>query len=219
MNDHAPDLDELAHALAAGPKLNVGEQHLAVALYRVLAERRPVSVATLAERSGLEESAVGERLAAWAAVFRDEHGDVIAFWGLALPEMSHRYVTGGRKLHTWCAWDTLFITPILGRVAEVASSCPVTGRPVVLTVGPESVRRADPAEAVVSFLSPQQPWGDDVLTFCHYVLMFASGEAGARWVDDHPGTFLVSLDDAFELGRRVNALRFGPALATPGAAA
>ncbi|MFN2505769.1 MAG: organomercurial lyase [Acidimicrobiales bacterium] len=127
---------------------------------------------------------------------------------------------GGHELSTWCAWDTLFITPILGRVAEVASSCPVTGRPVALTVGPEGVRRADPAETVVSFLSPKQPWGDDVISsFCHYVLFFASPEAGARWVHDHPGTFLLSLDDAFELGRRANALRFGPALAAAGAAA
>lgn len=42
------------------------------------------------------------------------------------------------------------------------------------------MRRADRAETVVSFLSPQQPWGDDGLTsFCHYMLFFASGEAGA----------------------------------------
>ena len=47
----------------------------------------------------------------------------------------------------------------------------------------------------------------------HYVLFFTAAEAGpARWVGVHPGTFLLSLADAFELGRRFNALRLGPAL-------
>lgn len=105
-------------------------------------------------------------------------------------------------------------------MAEVSSSCPVTGRPVLLSVGPEGVRRVEPAETVVSFLSPQQPWADDVITsFCHYVLFFASPEAGSRWVGENPGTFLLGLADAFEVGRRFNTLRLGAELGAgePGA--
>lgn len=72
------------------------------------------------------------------------------------------------------------------------------------------MRRADPADAVVSFLSPDEPWADDVITsFCHYVLFFSSPEAGARWVAEHPGTFVLTLTEAFELGRRVDLYRFG----------
>ena len=102
-------------------------------------------------------------------------------WGLALSETAHGYATDGRQLYTWCAWDTLFITPILDQVAEVRSSCPVTGRPVSLTVGPEGLRRVEPPETVVSFLSPQQPWADDVITtFCHGVaFLWRDGEQRA----------------------------------------
>jgi len=47
----------------------------------------------------------------------------------------------------------------------------------------EYVRRVDPPETVVSFLSPQRPWADDVITtLCHYVLFFASPEAGRQWM-------------------------------------
>ncbi len=208
------DLDgPAAAAAAAGPELDRMSQQVAVALYRALGEGHSISVAALAGRCGLGEAEVAETLRGWPGVFRDDAGDVIGFWGLAFPEMAHGYSVGGRKLHAWCAWDALFITPILGQVAEVASRCPVTGRSVSLVVGPEGVREAEPATTVVSFLSPRASWADDVVTsFCHYVLFFAAPEAGAAWVDEHPGTFLLSLPDAFELGRRFNGLRLGAAL-------
>lgn len=220
MSEYMVDLGDLAAAIGASPRLDRTEQDLAVSLYRALAQGRPVSVASLAQRSGLGESPVAATLAAWPGVYLDDVGSVVGFWGLALSETAHGYATGGRQLYTWCAWDTLFITPILDQVAEVSSSCPVTGRPVALTVGPEGVRRVEPPETAVSFLSPQQPWADDVITtFCHYVLFFASPEAGRRWVDGHPGTFLLNPADAFELGRRFNALRLGQAMGAgePGA--
>ncbi|HSH59875.1 MAG TPA: organomercurial lyase [Acidimicrobiales bacterium] len=208
------DLDELAAAVvAACPELDRRGQHLTVEMYRTLAEGAPVSARTLARRCELDEPQVAETLGRWPGVFRDDAGDVVGFWGLALAETAHGYTVVGRQLHAWCAWDTLFITPILGQVAEVRSRCPVTRGPVSLVVGPEGLREAEPATAVVSFLSPRRPWGDDVVTsFCHYVLFFASPEAGATWVDEHPGTFLLSLDQGFELGRRFNGLRLGAAL-------
>lgn len=210
----APTLDQLVATMSeVFPKLDEDEQLLAVTLYRSLAEGRPVSLNNLAERSGLSAAQVGDALATWPGVFRDESQSVVGFWGLALPEMAHRYRVGGRQLYTWCAWDTLFITPILDQVAEVESRCPVTGGQVTLTVAPQGIRAVEPVDTVVSFLSPRERVADDVITtFCHYVLFFASADAGTRWTHDHPGTFLLSLDDAFELGRRSNRLRFGAAL-------
>ena len=65
----------------------------------------------------------------------------------------------------------------------------------------------------MSFLSPQQPWDDDLIaSFCCFAQFFASPEAGSRWVGEHPGTFLLSLADAFEVGRRFNVRRLGAAL-------
>ncbi len=144
MSQDTADLDDLAAAVGASPTLDGIDQQLAVALYRALAEGRPVPVAVLAERSGIGESRVAATLAGWPGVFFDDDGRVIGFWGLTLSETAHGYAIGGRQLSTWCAWDTLFITPILDQLAEVSSSCPVTGRPVSLTVGPEACDESNP---------------------------------------------------------------------------
>jgi hypothetical protein len=46
---------------------------------------------------------------------------------------------------------------------------------------------------------------DVMSNFCRYVFFFSSVEAGGRWIAEHPGTFLVSLADAFELAAQKNA--------------
>jgi alkylmercury lyase len=61
---------------------------------------------------------------------------------------------------------------------------------------------------------PTRPWDEDVIrSFCHHVLYLAAEEAGRRWMATHPGTFLLSVEQAFEVGRRFNLGRFGAALA------
>jgi hypothetical protein len=35
-----------------------------------------------------------------------------------------------------------------------------------------------------------------VQSFCHYVWFFASAESGRRWVEEHPGTFLLDVEEA-----------------------
>jgi Alkylmercury lyase len=40
----------------------------------------------------------------------------------------------------------------------------------------------------------------------------ASGQVGQRWVAEHPGAFLLSVQDAFQLGRQTNRLLFGAGL-------
>jgi len=63
--------------------------------------------------------------------------------------------------------------------------------------------------SVVSFLLPDRAFDADVIqSFCHFVYFFASREAGEAWTSEHPGTFLLSLEEAFELGRLVNAMNF-----------
>ena len=211
----APTVDALIQALhSASRPLDAAGQRLAVALYRTLAKGRPVAATELASRTDRSVQEVTATLDGWPNVFYDQHRQVIAFWGLALPEMPHRIQVASRVLHAWCAWDPLFIAPLLGEPARVASTCPVTAQPVSLTVTPNGVGDVCPPEAVVSFLVPTKPWDEDVIrSFCHYVRYFAAEEAGRRWMATHPGTFLLSVEQAFEVGRRFNQGRFGAALA------
>jgi alkylmercury lyase len=207
-------LDELAAALiAASPELDPAGQRLAVTVYRSLAEGEPVSERDLVERTGIAAGDVDRMLDAWPGVFRDHAGRVIGFWGLCLPETVHRFRISGRELHTWCAWDTLFLAPLLDAVAEVRSRCPDSGQDISLIVAPGGIRTVDPAPTVLSFLRPERKWADDIITtFCHHVLFLDSPDAGARWLSDRPKGFLLDLDDGFELGRRVIQARFGDAL-------
>ncbi|MEX2538533.1 MAG: organomercurial lyase [Actinomycetota bacterium] len=121
----------------------------------------------------------------------------------ALAETPHRFEIDGRTLYTWCAADPLFLAPLLGTSARVISRCPVTSEIVTLTVSEEGVFDIVPPGAVLSFIQPDGCFGDDVIErFCHYIHLFASQDAANTWVAEHAETFVLPIDEAFELGRR-----------------
>lgn len=127
---------------------------------------------------------------------------MIGFWGLSVAEIPpHEITLDGHKLWAWCAWDTLFLPRRLGASLDVQSVCPVTGRTISLRVSPNAVESVEPEDVVVSFLEPSRPFDADVIgSFCHYVHFFANRGAGEKWTSEHPGTFLFSLGEAFEIG-------------------
>ncbi len=64
---------------------------------------------------------------------------------------------------------------------------------------------------MLSFLLPDaEDLNQDVRgNFCAHVHFFASQQAGAAWIEGHDGTFLLTLEQAFDLGKRKNAAQFG----------
>jgi len=52
-----------------------------------------------------------------------------------------------------------------------------------------------------------------VANFCHYVHFFHSSKAGENWISEHPGTFLLSIADAYDLDKGKNAAQYKEALA------
>ena len=208
---------EVAQKVAAAfPKLSAPEQKIALGLYRLLAEGEPVSSDRLAQHLDLSTNLVREVLNSWPAVYFDDEKNVIGFWGLAVQEMPHRFKVDGRQLYTWCAWDSLFIPELLGKTAEVESTCPVSGEIISLTVSPRRVKNFSPDSAVVSFLNPTTSFDMNVIAgFCHYVLFFSSEESGNKWIANHRDTFLLTLDEAHEIGRVTNKATFGAALKEP----
>ena len=210
-------VDELADALLrAMPDLDPAGERLAIALHRLLAEGSPVGAAELAEATGICEPDVADLLGQWPGVFTDHDGRVAGFWGQAIGELTpaHRLEVGGRAAYGWCAFDTLFLPGRLGQVAQVTSTCPVTGEEIRLTVGPEKLIDTSHPGAVVSFLLPDGPFSADVVqSFCHFVRFFASRQAGEQWTAEHPGTFVLTLSEAFELAVVGNRRMFPNALA------
>ena len=203
------------------PRLSPTEQQVSVTLYRLLAQGRPVARQTLAKQVGLSVAQVGTVLDAWYGVFYDDAGEIIGYWGLALGKMNHRLRINGQALYAWCAWDTLFLPQIIGAVAKVESTCPVSGDTIRLTVAPTGIEAASPAAAVISFVTPQQSELKEnvLLNFCHYVHFFRSVEAATTWLEKHSGTRLLTLDEAWALGSEKNAAQYGALLDSWGTAA
>ncbi len=213
MNENA-EIHRLADAFVAlFPSLEGESRRAAVQIYRLLAKGEPVEPADVAAAAGLPPERVREILADWPGVYYEDDR-IIGFWGLTpRPSSQHLFQVDGRTLYTWCAWDTLFIPQILGKTAQVETPCPVTGETIRLTVTPERVERTAPESAVMSILDPPENILEDIVSkFCHYVFFFASTDAGGQWTDENPGTRLMSIPDAFELGRLKNLRRFGDAL-------
>lgn len=188
---------------------------MALAVHRILAQGQPVPDYAIAAATRLDIFDVREEMSDWPGVLRNDAGRIVGFWGLALGETPHVLEVDGVKLYAWCAWDALFLPELLGKAAKVRSQCAVAGTPIALEVGPDGVTPSE-SEVVVSFVDPDgcDVEGDRVIsTFCHHILFFSSREEGAAWAKERgEGTFLLSLEEAFALGRACNSLRYGDAL-------
>jgi len=215
------DLEGVSKALLrALPKFSVEEQRLGLALYRQLARGQPVPLESMAAAVGLSAEAVATLVnqdPLRALIHRDDRDRVAGFAGLAVLPMHHRFTAGGSQLYTWCAWDSLFLPELLEKRALVESACPETGTLISVRVAPDRIDTVEPSGAVVSFLLPDAAslrtnTMNVVTSFCHYIFFLASAEAGARWTARHPGTFVLTVDQAFELAKRANATTFGAAL-------
>ena len=179
---------------------------LAGALLRLLAQGRPVTPAMLATAAGRDVDDVEAQLTRWPNVERSADTAVVGFSGLTLRPTAHSFEVDGVQLHTWCAWDTLFLPAMLGATARVRSKCPVTGGRVELVVAPRSVEHADPPDLHVSFPPPATTNTADITgTFCGHVYFLAGPDAARTWRQAHPGGDTLDLAAAFELGCRTVA--------------
>ncbi len=221
-HNDAPDVDRYVEALArALPSFNAEEQRAALALYHQLAKGQPVGLEQFALALNVPAGQAKELLERGpikSLIYSDEQGRVVGFGGLAVAPMHHKFSVNGHALWTWCAWDSLFIPELLGETAHVESPDPETGEVVRLEVAPNGVIAVEPDSAVVSFLKADSSAfaesADSIIAkFCHFVFFFATRKSGQRWVANHPGTFLYTLDDALRLARRLNARSFGLELA------
>ena len=195
------------------PKLRPTHKRIAVKLYRLLAEGRPVPQSRLAEALHISERAVRGALSQLPFVFYDKRKEVIQFGGLTLRKTPHSFRVDSQTLYTWCAWDSLFVPAILGKTAYVVSTDPTTLQKISLVVSPERVLQVNPVSTVVSFLAPDKGFDAYVIqSFCHFVHFFGSRESGNQWSTKHEGTVLLSVDEAFDLGRLINNRTFGKAL-------
>ena len=212
-----PDIDSVAAIfIDAFPRLNADQRRLALTLYRLLARGAPVSAEKLAKESRLPVELALDSLARWPGVFYDNGHAVIGFWGIAIQETTHHLEIAGGSAYAWCAWDALFIPGLLGMPARVTSTCVETGAAIELEISGNGIESRRAPGTMISFSVPA--YADLKMnvtaSFCHFVRFLRDHGAGERWIARHDGTFLLSLDQASDLGNKVNRARFRDALYT-----
>ena len=211
MKTTQPTLQEVAARLEEVlPPYPSETQPVTAQLYRLLAEGQPVSPQRVTDSLALPAVSVDEVLHQFGSrITYDDAGQIVAFGGLSLHPTAHRFAVNGRLLYAWCAWDTLFLPAILKQTARVESTCPVTDTPIRLLVTPEAVTHCDPASTMLSYVIPESAaCREDVVgNFCCHVQFFCSAEAGTTWIASYEGSFLLSVEEAYELGRQRVATR------------
>jgi alkylmercury lyase len=205
MQETRSTFQELAAAcVSAFPPFDDREQRIATETYRALAAGRPVRVEQIAQSVDALPDVVRDTLARWnSLVHYDREARVVAFIGLGLSPTAHCFEVDQRTLYTWCAWDTLFIPRVLGKAANVESKCPVTGRVIRLVSTPDGVRDLEPGETMVSFVTPEraQVETDVISSFCCHVHFLSSADDAALWTSQHDRSLVVSVEEAWLLGR------------------
>ena len=198
-------------------RVDIQSQRALLTLYRLIAGGEPVSVERLAVKLGLDVNAVRNLLGRLPpSTFQyDEPGRIIGFGGLSQSPTRHRFAVGGRGLYTWCAFDGLFLPELLDSAAHIATACPVTRADIRLTVTPDGVEKTDPDGVVMSFVMPETAGyrADLRGTFCRFVNFFASDQAAAAWLSENAGAAILSLAEAYALGRIRNETGFKDILA------
>jgi alkylmercury lyase len=213
---HKMDIQALANRVnATFPPLSERGRRIAIATHRILAQGKPVPDYAIAAATGLDVHDVKAEMKDWSSINWDDHGRIVGFLGLSLSGTLHQFEVGGVELCTWCAWDTLFLPELLGQSATVRSPCGQTGEMIELQVTPDQVSSSHP-ELVLSFVDPDSGCveGDQIVsTFCCHIHFFKNRETGEAWkAEQGDETLILALDEAFELARTSNLLRYGTAL-------
>jgi alkylmercury lyase len=201
MLGHNADLRDLANrALRSRRPLGPTARRLLRVGYRALVEGEPVSLERLAGLAGLSIGELADLLAGLPGFSRyDSEGRVVGLLGLSAHCSLHRFDAVGRVVSTWCAWDSLFIPRVLGMRARVASHCPITKRLIQLVVAPDGVHDSSPSDVTVSYVIGGEP--GVIGACCPDIHFLGSARAANVWLTSHPEGLVLTLDEAWELGR------------------
>ena len=166
-------------------------------IVRLLARGAPVALEDLAGASGQSLERVSQVLHRQPGTDWTDDGRLAGF-GLTLHPTNFGFEVDGRRLFTWCATDTLLFTLVLGQPAVATSTCPATGAPIRVQLGPDGVRSVSPVDAVVTQRRLPGLKIDVRADACDHGSFFASIEAAGEWAAFHPDGEVLSVVEAFD---------------------
>ncbi len=139
-----------------------------------------------------------------SSVKLDEQGQIVGA-GLSLRPTRHRLWIEGRVLYAWCALDALMYPPLLGVTARVETQCATSATALHMQVSNNGVQDVTPTEVVVSVVTPERKCGIRQ-EFCHHVHFFRSASDAQPWLELRPGALLLSVTEAYLLGRELTGV-------------
>lgn len=175
---------------------------------RLLSNGKPVTPQGIGEAIGTSRHEAAKFLRKLPNAELDARGNLVGM-GLTLNPTPHKFIVNNRTLYTWCALDALIFPALIDKPAHVESPCPVTGSKVMVDVSPNKVIHLHPSRAMVSLVIPDDHELDVRQAFCENVHFFYSSVAGSQWLVKHPNGVIVSVREAFEVGRMVVAKLLG----------
>src|SRR2546421_3441203 len=175
---HHPALEIIAERLSE--QLRCEQEDLCRPIVQQVTRGKPVTPASLRASLQVSQDELEQRLAKLPPdVEVDRAGNIVGL-GVTLVPTSHHIQLGGRVLYTWCAFDTVLLPPQLDVEAQVQSTCPVTGQPILFVATPEGIiRDLSPASGVMSLVVPTQCSDCTRATFCQQSLFFQSERAAS----------------------------------------
>jgi alkylmercury lyase len=196
-------LPELAACITAPMRTTGGRAFLEIIppTLDLLARGKPASPEEIAATSAKSPEEVRAALERFPSAEWDEQGRVVGL-GLTLQLTPHRLELEGRTLFAWCALDALLFPILLERPASIESPCRGTGELVHIEATSAGIEVVEPPSAVVSIVAAR-----DLANFrrvsCNNAHFFSSPEAASRWLEKHPEATILSVEDAFRLGRLI----------------
>jgi len=197
------ELQELAARITAPMRTTGGRAFLEIIppTLDLLARGKPASPEGITAASAKSPEEVRAALDRFPSAEWDEQGRVVGL-GLTLQLTPHRLGLEGRTLFAWCALDSLLFPILLERPASIESPCRGTGELVHIEVTSAGIEVVEPTGAVVSIVAAR-----DLANFrrvsCNNAHFFSSPEAASCWLEKHPEATILSVEDAFRLGRLI----------------
>jgi len=191
--------------IQAFPSVDKTGQQQAMQLYQLLAEGSSVSIDQIAKKINQSPQETEQLLATWTGVSINEQQLIDGFWGVSTKETSHQFSINQKTLYTWCAWDLLFMPVIYQQTISAKTQCPISGQMIELVISPDRIDTVTPETTMITFIKPAlDKIKEDVTgSFCQYVFFVDSEETGRQWQQQHSDGFLLSMEQGFDLGKKI----------------
>ena len=171
---------------------------------RMLALGKPVSAQSLANELGdpVEFMVTALHQMQQTGAELNDEGELIGA-ALTLTPTIHHFRVDGVQLYAWCALDTMFLPAYIGKTAQVSSTCPITQKPISMTITPDGVENISPKETVLSIMTATGCSAGIAGTFCSQVNFFASSEAAQKWIGERSDFSILSVSDSYQLAQAI----------------